>query len=396
MTYDFDNLPDRRGTDSVKWSAYAEDVLPLWVADMDFPSPEPVIRALKERIEHGVFGYPASAGNNPQSAPRLRQAIIDHMAEHYNCDVQAEDILFLAGVVTGINLACHTLAEPGGGVLIQTPVYMPFLSAPGHAGMQRQEMELTYCPDGSYTIDWETFESAITGQTRLFILCNPHNPVGRVFTRAELERMAEICLRKGVVICSDEIHCDLIYHGHRHIPMASLDPEIAQNTITFIAPSKTYNLAGLECSIAIIPNHALRKKFLHSGKGLLSWVNLMGMVAAQAAYEEGQEWLDQLLVYLEANRDFLSNYVKSELAGIRMASPEGTYLAWLDCRAAGLTGTPYDFFLKQARVALNDGAAFGKGGEGFVRMNFGCPRATLEEALERMKHALLLQGSCTE
>jgi cystathionine beta-lyase len=249
-------------------------------------------------------------------------------------------------------------------------------------------MALTHCPDGSYVVDRDKFESALEGSTSLFLLCNPHNPVGRVFQREELEWMAEACLRKGVVICSDEIHGDLIFQGHRHTPLASLDPEIAANTITLIAPSKTYNLAGLQCSIAIIPNSELRQKFQAAGKGLVPWVNAMGLTATLAAYQEGQDWLDQLLVYLEANRDYVWGFLSTQMPSLHMAKPEGTYLAWIDCREAGIPGNPQQFFLKTGRVALNDGTTFGRDGEGFVRLNFGCPRPILEEALQRMKLAL--------
>jgi len=285
-------------------------------------------------------------------------------------------------------LACHTLADPGGSALVQTPVYPPFLSAAKNAGMTRQDSPLLPDADLSYQIDWTGFEAAITDQTRLFILCNPHNPVGRVFRRDELERMAEICLRRGVPICSDEIHCDLLYRGHQHIPMASLSPEVARSTITLMAPSKTFNIAGLQCSFAIIQNPNLRQAFQQAGQGLVGWVNVMGLVAGLAAYRHGQAWLEALLPYLQANRDFLHQYVREHLPGVKMGLPEGTYLAWLDCRQAGISGSPYDFFLKEARVALNNGEAFGPGGEGFVRLNFGCPRATLVQALEQMRAAL--------
>jgi cystathionine beta-lyase len=249
-------------------------------------------------------------------------------------------------------------------------------------------MELTREPDGSYTINQQAFIDAMTPTTKLFILCNPHNPIGRVYTRRELEFMAEACLKHGITICSDEIHCDLLYEGYRHIPIASLDQEVGQHTITLIAPSKTYNMAGLNCSIAIIPNPELRKKYLHSSRGLLSGVNLLGLIAAQAAYRDGQEWLDQLLVYLQANRDYLARYVAEQLPGVWMTVTEGTYLAWLDCRATVAGNDPYHFFINQAKVAFNDGASFGKGGEGFVRLNFGCSRQTLREGLERIKAAL--------
>ena len=252
MIYDFDHLIDRRVTESEKWRKYNEDVIPMWVADMDFISPEPVIRALRNRVEHGIFGYPQNEMNDPQGGPGLHQTLVNRMAERYNWQIQPEDLVFIPGVVRGFNVACHALAMPESRVLIQTPVYPPILKAPENADLIRQEMLLTPLPNGIYSIDWQAFEAAITDQTRLFILCNPHNPVGRVFGREELECMAGICLRHGVVICSDEIHCDLIYSGNRHIPIASISPETAQNTITLMAPSKTFNIAGLECAIAII------------------------------------------------------------------------------------------------------------------------------------------------
>ena len=386
MIYNFDRVIPRRPTDSIKWNQYEADVLPLWVADMDFPSPEPVIRALHERVEQGIFGYPSTHGTLSQ----LPVVVVDRMQRLYGWQITPEDVLFIPGVVTGINLACHALSAPEAGVLIQTPVYMPFLRMASNAGMVAQEMELTRSEDGDYHIDWDAFEQAITAQTRIFVLCNPHNPVGRVFRKAELARMAEVCLRKGVVICSDEIHCDLLFSGHKHIPIASLDAEIAQNTVTLMAPSKTYNIAGLQCSFAIVQNAELREKLKQAGKGLAGWVNMMGLVAALAAYQEGGEWLEQVLLYLEANRNYLAKFVAQNLPGVHMRRPEGTYLAWLDCRGAGIPCTPGQFFLRQAHVALNEGNTFGKGGEGFVRLNFGCPRATLRTALERMQAALQL------
>ena len=381
MIYNFDITPDRLHTDSVKWRHYGDDVLPLWVADMDFPSPQPVIQALEERVAHGVFGY---TDDNTQ----FRQVLVERMAELYNWEIQSKDIVFVPGVVVGFNLASHTVATPDGGVLVQTPVYPPMLGAAAAADMTHQETELSHLVDGFYSIDFDAFEAAVTAQTRLFLLCNPHNPTGRVFTQVELEQMAEICLKREVVICSDEIHCDLIFPGYRHIPIASLDPEIAQNTITLVAPSKTFNIAGLECSAAIIQNPVLRGQYKKASKGLVGGVNLLGSLAGLVAYRDGNEWLQQLLVYLEANRDFLYDYVQREFPGISMTKPEGTYLAWLDCRQALIQGNPHEFFLREARVALNDGVDFGRGGEGFVRLNFGCSRLTLTEALERMKNSL--------
>jgi cysteine-S-conjugate beta-lyase len=381
MKYNFDELPERKATESFKWRHFEQDVLPMWVADMDFASPEPVIRALQERVMHGVFGY-------PDELPGMRDLLVERMDLLYGWKIQAEDLVFMPGVVTGLNMAAQALVRPGEGLLVQPPVYMPFLSAARNVDGVTQEAVLSSSPDGYYSADWDAFESTITDQTRLFVLCNPHNPVGRVYTRPELECMAEICLRHDVTICSDEIHCDLVYSGHPHIPIASLSPEIAQNTITLMAPSKTFNIAGLGCSFAIIKNPDLRKQFQKAGKGMVHFVNLFGMVAGKAAYEYGQEWLDQLLVYLQGNRDFLFHFVNEQLPGVKMFCPEGTYLAWLDCREAGIAGKPGEFFLKKARVAMNEGDAFGRGGDGFVRLNFGCPRSMLVESLERMKCAL--------
>ena len=381
MTYDFDTLIDRRPTESIKWHAFDPDVLPMFVADMDFRSPEPVIHALTKRVEHGVFGY----GTEPAG---LRQIIVDRMQREYGWQIEPRSIVFMPGVVTAFNLACHAFAQPGEGVLIQTPVYQPFLYAAHSSNAVRQEMELTLNSDGRYTIDFDAFEAAITANTRLFILCNPHNPVGRVFQRDELEKMAEICIRHNVIICSDEIHGDLIYSGQKHTPIASLSSEISKRTVTLMAPSKTFNIAGLDCSFAIIEDESVRKTFEAARAGIVPGVNLLGFAAAKAAYTEGQPWLSELLAYLEANRDYLSDFLKNELPGIKMWKPEGTYLAWLDCCSLGIPGNQAEFFVKSARVGMNEGASYGKGGEGFVRLNFGCPRSMLQESLERMKKAV--------
>lgn len=381
MTYNFDEILDRRKSESLKWHCYDEDVLPMWVADMDFRSPETVVRALQERVAEGVFGY-------PQEPPELTELIVERMQNRYGWKIAKEDVLLAPGVVVGFNWAAHAMTRAGEGILIQTPVYPPFFNASENAGLLRQEMELTLQADGSYAIDFDRFEQAITSETRMFLLCNPHNPVGRVFTYEELSRMAEICLKHKVGICSDEIHSDLLFSGTQHIPIASLNPEIAMNTLTIIAPSKTFNIAGLECSALIVQNPEIRENLKKAKLGLVGHINLMGLIAALEAYRSGQAWLDELLVYLQSNRDFLFKTVNEELPGIHMAKPEATYLAWLDCREANLPGTAGDFFAKQARVGMNEGELFGKGGEGFVRMNFGCPRSMLVEALERMKKAL--------
>jgi cystathionine beta-lyase len=384
MPYDFDQIVERRYTDSAKWRWFNqdgnEDVLPLWVADMDFVSPEPVVRALQERVTHAIFGYGMPPGD-------LKEVIQERLARLYGWRVETDDVYFIPGVVTGFNQVCCAVGAPGDEVLVESPVYYPMLHAPGNSGRVLKTVPLV---EGNerYEHDFDAFEAAITGRTSLFLLCNPHNPVGRVFERDELERLAEICLRHDVVICSDEIHCDLVFPGHPHIPIASLAPEIAAQTVTLFAPSKTFNVAGLSCSVGVIQNPDLRDQVMKAGEGLVSHVNVMGFTAALAAYRDGQDWLDQVLVYLEANRDYLLEYVAAHLPGIQCHKPEGTYLVWLDCREASLPSAPHKFFLERARVALNDGVAFGEGGEEFARLNFGCPRATLTEALERMRAAL--------
>jgi len=388
MQYNFDERIDRISTESEKWRVYNPDVLPLWVADMDFISPAPVVQALQRRVAHGVFGYPVGGENKLQEVSPLKKAILERLERLYAWKVAPEAVAMIPGVVTGFNLAAHAFGRPDGGVLVQTPVYPPFLRIAKNAGILHQENLLLRQADGTYEVDFDAFEAAITPQTRMFVLCNPHNPVGRVFHSNELARMAEICLRHNLTIVSDEIHCDLVYAPHHHTPIASIDPEIARHTLTLMAPSKTFNIAGLDCSFVIIEDDTLRRQYLGARQGLVGSVNLLGQVAAEAAYTGGQDWLDQLLVYLQSNRDYLLQYFRDHLPGIRMAEPEGTYLAWLDCRSLNLPEGPHKFFLNQAKVALNDGKTFGTGGDGFVRLNFGCPRSMLSEALERMKEAL--------
>ena len=381
MSYNFDNVVNRCGTDSVKWCQFPPDALPLWVADMDFRSPEPVIAALQERVRHGVFGY----GKEPSE---LRTVLVERLQRLYGWQVEPDWLLFLPGIVIGFNLVCHAFASPGEGVFLQTPAYPPILSAPQNAGCARDEMELTRQADGRYTLDLDLFERTITERTRVFILCNPHNPVGRVFTRQELQGMADICLRHNIILCSDEIHCDFVYPGREHIPIGALCPEVAASSITLMAPSKTFNIAGLHLAVAIVPSAELRKRLDAAKGGLVHGPDILSYTAALAAYRDGQLWLDDLMAYLKANRDFTVDYVNTRLPGIHVATPEGTYLAWLDCRQAGIPGNPCKFFLEQAKVALNDGPDYGRGGEGFLRLNFGCPRSTLAEALRRMEATL--------
>jgi len=381
MNFDFDTIIDRRRTESAKWGLFEGDILPMWVADMDFRSPEPVIRALHERVDHGIFGY----GLPPT---KIKETVQAWLGNRHGWEVTPDDIIFVPGVVAGFNLASHAVTSPGDGVVVQTPTYGPFFSVPGNVNLTQQEMELTCSSDGRYSVDYDAFEACMKDRSRIFMLCNPQNPTGRVFMADELEKMAEICLRNNVIICSDEIHSDLIFSGGKHIPIASLSEEIAANTITLIAPSKTFNIAGLKASVAIITDKDLRTRFENARKGLLGSVNLLGMYAARAAYQEGEAWLDALLKYLQANRDFTLDYISTKMPAIKMTKPEGTYLAWLDCNDVEIKGKQSDFFKDTAGVVMNDGAWFGKGGEGFVRLNFGCPRTILEAGLRKMAEAI--------
>jgi cystathionine beta-lyase len=380
MQYDFDTIIERRNSDSAKWNRYPEDVIPLWVADMDFVSADAILQALRARAGHGIFGYSA-----PPSL--LKERIQERMKRLYGWGIDPTDIFFIPGVVSGLNIAFQAYASEGEGVLAQPPVYFHFLRDPVAHGRVLQDPPLVKNGE-SYEIDFDRFENAITERTRMFVLCNPHNPVGRVFTRKELEKLAEICLRHKLIICSDEIHCDLIYSPHRHIPIANLDGEVAASTVTLMSPSKTYNIAGLGCSYALIHNPRLRKSWNEVSYGIIPWVNIMGHTAALAALSDGQEWLDQVLEYLRQNRDFLSDFVREKMPAIGMCRVEATYLAWLDCSQSGIEGNPARFFLDKARVAPSDGSEFGHDYDSFVRLNFACPRTMLEEALNRMESAI--------
>lgn len=382
----FDEIIDRKPTNSVKWSIYGEDVLPLWVADMDFQCPQPVIKALKARVDHGIFGY--------DLPPReLAPVVVERMKQLYDWTILEDDVCFVPGCVTGFNLALWAYCKPGDAVIVQTPVYGPFLSAPAAQGLIRIDNSLHEQADGRYVVNYDTFEEQIIqNNVKLFILCNPHNPVGRVFKRDELLRMAEICLAHDVIICSDDIHCDLIFSGFKHVPMASISSEIASRTITLIAPSKTFNIAGLHASVVIFQDKKLKEAMNIARQGLVGNPGSLSLVAALAAYREGEAWLKEALTYLEANRDWLVKAIAEKLPGVKMFRPEGTYLAWLDCRGLKLPTEPYHFFLEKARVGLNNGLEYGEDGRGFVRLNFGTPRSLLEAAIERMHEALKAEG----
>jgi cystathionine beta-lyase len=392
MTYNFDSIIERRGTNSIKWRQYPQDVLPLWVADMDFAAPEPIRAALMRVVEQGVLGYDFPT-------KELRETVAARMQMLYGWQVSPDAVVATPGVVAGFTIAAHTLCMAGQGILVQPPVYPPFLKVHGNAGLVRQDAPLALEVGGAslrYAVDFVVFQQAVHSagaRTGMFLLCNPHNPTGQVYTKDDLERMADICLRNDISICSDEIHSEILLGGKKHIPIAALDPEIADHTITLIAPSKTFNIPGLFCGFAIIPNKDLLERYKKTVERMAMHVSSPGLVAAQVAFSGTCDaWLAALCAYLTGNRDFLVEFVRDELNGIRTTIPDATYLAWLDCtkqvKSGIISGTPYEFFLKSAKVALNEGREFGSGGEGFVRLNFGCPHATLVEALARMKSAI--------
>ena len=392
MKFDFDRVMDRRGTNSIKWKLYPGNVLPLWVADMDFAAPEAIISSLRTRLEHGILGYELPSRE-------LFETVAARLQRLYNWKIEPGMVVATPGVVAGFVLAAHAVCAGGEGILVQPPVYPPFLKVHENTQLIRQDAPLAAFANGAslrYEVDFDVFTRAVHSagaKTGMFLLCNPHNPTGQIYSRTDLARMAGICLRKDVIICSDEIHSELLLGGAEHIPTAALDPEVAEHSITLVSPSKTFNIPGLFCGFAIIPNKALLERYKKTIENLAMHVSSLGLVAAQTAYSGACDgWLAELRCYLTANRDFLFSFIQHELPGIRTTAPAATYLAWLDCNdlvAAGkITGSPARFFLEQARVGLNDGADFGLGGNGFVRLNFGCPRSFLEEALSRMKSSL--------
>lgn len=379
MKFNFEELIDRRDSDSAKWNRYENDVLPLWVADMDFLSPPPVIDALRDRLNHGLFGYSFTQDST-------KNTICSWLDRWHGWSVSPEEIFLSPGVVPAFNIATRAFTNPGDSVLIQTPAYHPFLDLSKNANVELSNQSLRSDTSGRYEINILDFKEHLLPTTRIFMLCNPHNPTGRVFQEDELISMAEACLERNVIICSDEIHCDLVYTPNRHIPIASISEEIAQNTITLISPSKTFNLAGLKSSVVIIKNAHLRELFIKHARGFTGAVNILGEVAMNAAYSLCDNWLQELLSYLENNRKTLFEFVNNELPGVSMSLPEGTYLGWLDFTKT-IHSCPSDFLLKNAHVALNAGEWFGEDFSKFARINFGCQAATLTNALDRIKSA---------
>ncbi len=378
-TYDFENCPDRRGWGSLKWDRYAgKDILPMWVADMDFLSAPEIVASLRRRLDHGVFGYTI-----PFSS--VTEAVLGYLGEAHGYEAKPEWISWLPGLVPALNLCCHAFADEGESVLTLTPVYSPFRTAPGNARRRLIEVPLLRSDADRWEIDFDALESAVQPHTRIFFLCSPHNPVGGVFSREELARVAAFCERHDLVLVSDEIHCDLIFDPEaRHCMTATLGPEVAQRTVTLLSPSKTYNLPGLACAYAVIANPALRQRFERTIRGIVTEVNCFGYAGCEAAYREGGPWRDALLKVLRQNHALVLEFVGTRLPGIRFTPMQATYLAWLDVRDLGLE-QPAAFF-EAAGVGLSDGTPFGD--RHFLRLNFGCPEARLREGLDRMAAAL--------
>ncbi len=388
VKYNFDKVIDRTDYHSVKWDELentfgAKDVLPMWVADMEFRSSEPVIDAIENAVQHGIYGYTS----RPSS---YYQAIIDWMEKRHNWKVKKDWLAYSPGVVPALSFIIRAFTQPGDKVIIQPPVYYPFFKVIENNGCHIINNPLKL-ENERYVMDFEDLERKIDdSRVKILILCSPHNPVGRVWQKEELIRIGEICLKNGVIVISDEIHADILFEGYKHTPFASISQEFTQNSITCTAPSKTFNLAGLQTSTIIIPNKKYYKIYDNILNSLaLNENNVFGLVALEAAYRYGEEWLAQLLSYLNENLRFLMKYFEERIPKIKVIKPEGTYLVWLDCRQLGFnTKDLNDFMIKKARVALDDGYWFGVEGEGFMRINIACPRSFLEEGLKRIERAV--------
>ncbi len=384
MAYNFDRVPNRRIPGDVKWTYYPQDVLPFWVADMDFPSPKPILDALRKAVNHGVLGYELAS-------PVLLETVAARMLRLYGWKVKPEWVVPVTGIVSGFNVAARAFGSPKKGYLIQPPVYNEFHELKNSLGLVQVNVPMVKRVRGNilhYEIDWDLFKKQAR-KAGMFLLCSPQNPLGIIFSRRDLMRMAEICLENKALIISDEIHSELLLEDKKFTPVATLSSEIAKNTITLVAPSKTFNIPGLFCGFAIIPNDKLREEYLKVVQHLRLHVASLGLRAAQAAFSgECDDWLKELRGYLVANRDFLVNYVTKNMPGVRITIPKATYLAWLDFTQLNLEESPFRFFLETAKVALVDGTLYGENGRGHVRLNFGTSRRILQEGLERMDRAL--------
>ncbi len=382
MKYNFDEVISRENTASIKWDVVAEDngvkALPYWIADLDFKAPIEVIEALKERIEHGIFGYTAYSKT-------LIPTVKNWISKRYDWNIEDEWISYTPGIVSAILYAIECFTKAGDSILVQTPVYPPFLQVPTDNNRKIIENNMIL-NNGKYEIDFKDFEEKAKN-AKLFLLSNPHNPSGRVFTKEELEKLGNICVKNNILIIADEIHSDIIYKGYKHTPIASLSEEIKNITIACYSASKTFSLAGLATSIIVIPNKEIRDRFNEYLNVRHISVNVLGKVALEAAYQYGEDYLFELMNYLESNRDFLIDYMNKYTPKIKPIKAEGTYLIWLDCRELNLNDEELKKFFKKAGVELNSGYTFGDAGKGFMRFNIGCPRETLVKGLERIKSA---------
>ncbi|WP_226629144.1 MalY/PatB family protein [Alloyangia pacifica] len=376
--------PDRRGTDSNKWRRYPADVLPLWVADMDFAADPRITEAIRARLDHGVLGY-------GRATDAQREVLVAAMQRDHGWQIEPEWLVFLPGVEGGFNMALSAFTSPGGGVMQELPVYAPLRAAPGHWGLTLHEIWQRPDAAGHWSSDTAKLDAAARASDAL-LLCNPQNPTGRVYTRAELEFRAELCLRHDMVLISDEIHCGLVLDGREHIPAASLSPEIAARSVTLMAASKTWNVPGLKTAFAIIPDAAMRARFEASKRGMVDSVNVLGLAGMSAAYAHCTDWRDAVRARLAANRDLLAARLPELIPGATMRPAEAGFLAWIDFRALELPTPAAEFFLDRARVALSGGSDFGSGLEGWARLNYGCTPEVLDEALQRMAQAVRDHG----
>lgn len=381
--HDFDEVVERRGTGSVKWNRYSPDVLPMWVADSDFKAPAPVLEVLRMQAERGIFGYTDGFDC------ALERAAAHWMSSRFGWQVDPDEVSFSPGVSATLAVAITTFAAPGESVLMFTPTYPPFYNLTRLNGRKVLGSSLLPGANGAYAIDWPDLEAKMARpDVRLMLLCNPQNPTGRVFARAELERLGELCLRHGVTMLSDEIHCDFIAPGHAHIPFASLSPEISAITLTGVSPSKTFNIAGLKSAAVISTNADLLARFKETVHRNALEKNTAGLLAFHAAYTRCAYYADQIAAYVRANQELAVGFINKEAPGIAAYLPEGTYLLWLNCGGLGLTQPDLErFFLEKAKLGLNSGTDFGPEGQGYMRMNLACPKVTVIEAMRRLKAA---------
>ena len=386
MKYDFDEIIDRSGSHALKYDLRralfgSDDVIPLWVADMDFRTAQPVIDAVENAARLGIYGYTGT----PE---RFFDAAAGWQKRRHGRNVDTSLLSWSQGTIASLAACIELFTPTGGAVLLQPPVYPVFNST--IQGCDRRIIESPLLEnDGSWDVDWEDFENKLR-RSDLFILCNPHNPLGKVWGEEDIRRMAELCLRHRVLMIADEIHCDLLFHGKQHVPAAGISSEIAANTITLFSATKTFNLAGLQASLAMFPNRRMKQSFDHYwSRNHISFNNPLALPAVIAAFEQGDEWLDQLLPYLEGNMNYVADYCRQHIPAIKTFCPDATYLMWLDCRELGMDNTALmDFMSQKARLGFNAGHTFGPGGEGFLRLNAACPRAVLEEAMRRLDEAV--------